>query len=704
MTNFTVQDLLGCSIATLLFPLVLVFPGYVFSYALNLFEFRKRLIFTQHIIAIVVSNAITPILLFLEYRTSSGKVVLASALILAILWVILFVKSLSAAQPVEAEVKRYQSIALILGGVWILAATFYLVDLQIGNRLYFTVASYDLTSRVSVVDAITRTGVPPVNPSYYPGHPVLLTLLYYFWYILGSVVEQAGGALVSPYQAMMASTIWSGISVAALTALYLRLRGGRGGCVAWRMSLLAAQIYTIGGLDFIPVMILMIETRILHGFTIFNGGVEGWNTPVMAWIHAVTWVPHHVASALACITAMLAFLYALNRGWKEQAAAAGLAALALASAFGLSVWVTVTFGVFFALWWIALLWKKESRRIAGWMVLSGITALLLAAPFIAGILQPGNTDSGGPPLELYIRPFSVVSEFLAKYPAWLQNLANLIFLPVNYLFELGFFALIALLWLQYKKSAIRTNTFYLAETILLSSVAIFLTFVRSTVIYVNDMGIRGWLLGQFVLVVWAADLLFDPEEKTVPRLFARIRAFAANHGMGNALTIIAVIGLLTSAMEITATRTWPMLIDAGIAGFPNNLSPDTQLGARTYAARQAYDFVRANLPLNIVMQNNPTEFLDRPSGLYGSRQTAIADRTAYGVPTDIFNNHTEQIGKIFQSRYANWTQIDQICHQFFIQVILVKDTDPLWQSLPVLEQQRQPLYKNPYVELFNCGK
>ena len=707
MTNYTLQDIFGCILGTLIFPLVLVFPGYALGHILNLFEFRKRLIFTRFLIGIVVSNAVVPILVFLEYRISSGVVVLSSLALLGVVWAFLLVQSLRSSQPLNPQIKRYQSIALLLGGIWILTATFYLVDIQIGDRLYFTVASHDLATRVSVVDAITRTGVPPVNPGYYPGHPVRLTFLYYFWYILASLVDQAGGAWVSAYQATMAGIIWGGISVVATLALYLRLRGPQSGGNAWRTPLLASQLFAVGGLDFIPVMILMIKSRVLYGATLLNGAVEGWNTPVMSWIHALTWVPNHVTGALACMTGSMVFLYAMNRDGRQQAVAAFIASLAFASAFGLSVWIMVTFGIFFALWMVSLALRKEYRRMVWWMALSGILALVFASPFIAGILQFGDAGTGGAPVEAYVRPFMLVHALLTDSPHWLQSFADLLLLPVNYLFELGFFLIVALLWLPRHSTTLRTNPFHFAEALLVVTVAVLLSFFRSIVIYVNDMGIRGWLLGQFILVVWAADLLTPApaNERDVPRILTRIKAFAAAQGMSGAISIFAVIGLLTSSMEISATRAWPMLVDMGVAGFPNNLSANTRLGARTLAARQAYDFVRARLPEDAVMQNNPIVFMDRPSGLYGSRQTAIADRTAYGVPPDTFSAAVEQIGKIFITRTAvNWTMIDEICGQYFIEAILVNETDPLWESLPRLEGQRPPLYKNGYYGLFTCGQ
>ncbi len=82
---------------------------------------------------------------------------------------------------------------------------------------------------------------------------------------------------------------------------------------------------------------------------------------------------------------------------------------------------------------------------------------------------------------------------------------------------------------------------------------------------------------------------------------------------------------------------------------------------------------------------------------------AIADRTAYGVPMTVFESFQENIGVIFTSENVSWTGIDQVCRQYYIDVIIIKDTDPLWKSLSALIQQRNPLYQNEFYAIFACG-
>jgi hypothetical protein len=138
------------------------------------------------------------------------------------------------------------------------------------------------------------------------------------------------------------------------------------------------------------------------------------------------------------------------------------------------------------------------------------------------------------------------------------------------------------------------------------------------------------------------------------------------------------------------------------------LSPDTRLGERTFDARLAYEFINKKLPVDIVIQQNPlsqVDQIDRPSGLYGNRQFAISFSAPYNVPFPVLKIRANQISKIFGLEHQNsWDTIDLLCQQYFIDILVVNDQDLLWESLPLLYQQRTALYTNRYYAVFPCGK
>ncbi|MCJ7434422.1 MAG: hypothetical protein MUO77_13120, partial [Anaerolineales bacterium] len=329
--NFTLQDILSATLAFFLFPIVIVFPGYVTGWALDLFDFRLRQPIVKLGIGLVLSFAITPIVLDL---TSSLLSLYATLLTLggfaaAFVVIILKEKTISA-----SDTKRGATTILWIGAAWVTLAVLSLIDLQWKDQLYFSVISGDQTMRVSVINAMTRTGIPPINPSYYPGHPVQLTFLYYFWYILGSMIDVIGGRYVDARAALNASSVWSGLGLMVIIALYLRLRNADKTESAWRSAKIGIILLTVSGLDILPIAIITITTGMLIGT------IEHWNTLIGAWIGTILWAPHHIAALIAGLSAIMLAQSVRGKIASRQFAIMTVAGLAFASGVGLSVWVT----------------------------------------------------------------------------------------------------------------------------------------------------------------------------------------------------------------------------------------------------------------------------------------------------------------------------------------------------------------------------
>jgi hypothetical protein len=601
-------------------------------------------------------------------------------------------------QPKLERDANHRKTALIFALLWVVFSFLLLLDLQVGNKLYFPTVSYDTTSRIAVINAITRTGIPPINPGYFPGHTEQLTFLYFYWYIPESLVDQLGGNLINSRQAMLAGITWTGLCLMATAALYLRMRN-RDAKTAWSKPLIGIQLLLVSGVDIIPVVILAITARKIIGHMMFNGQVESWNMPIVSWLNAVTWVPNHVAAVIQCVTAMLAILSVFEGTKKQRLAAGALAAVSFASALGTSVWVTLVFVVVWVIWAFSLLRSKSSRVLFWVMGFSSLLGAILSIPFIMGLIESGGTSASNFPISFFVRPF-ILSTLL--FPEQVQPFTDLVSLPLNYFLELGFFFVLGIFWLRHRKAYENKNShFQTAEIILLATVAIMLSFMHSTLIETNILGIRPWLLGQFVLLIWAADVIQSWLGNNTPNFSSFFKVIGYKPRIGPTIQILLLIGLLTTGLEAFSTRMWPFLVDWNIAGFPNDLSPDRNLGDRTYNARLAYDFVN-KLPTNIVAQYNPDVVLDRPSGLYGTVQFAISDRTNYGVPRDIYDVMKSGISNIFE-RENSWSSIDQSCNNYFINTLIVNDLDPLWNQLPILEGERKALYQNGFYAIFHCG-
>jgi hypothetical protein len=674
--NFTLQDILSTTLAFCLFPLVIVFPGYVFGWAFNLFEFRARLLPARFAISLLLSVAISPIFYYLVTSWFS----LSAALIITILITLVFIILVIRERPTLPQNWPWRTLYWILFG-WLVLSILSLVDLQWGgHELYFSVASYDHTTRVSIIDAMTRTGVPPINPSYYPGHYVKLTFLYFFWYILGSMIDFMGGSLVDARTALFASIVWCGLALMAMIAFYLRLRNGRDGGKLWKLVFIGIASLLITGLDILPTLTFM---RLGNGAI---GDLEHWNEQITAWIGSLLWVPHHVASLIAGFVGVMLVHSIRGQSRTKQFTALVFSGIAFASALGLSVWVTLIFVLFWGIWMLFLYFQKEQRALLFPMTIAGVVALLLAGPFLLGLLSGGSGgEAGAFPVSFTVRSFRLADAYLVNSSLLWKSLVRLIFLPLNYFFELGFFALAAFIWLKLYKGDFRKNPYYFAEILLLGVSFLIGTFTRSTLIENNDLGWRAWLPGQFVLLIWGVDVL---SQFTMPS--QKLPAFTPVTKYN--LVVLIALGVATTVLDITLLR------------FGYNFAYGSEAGRHIFSARQAYTVINQTLPEDVIVQYNPAGAINRPSGLYGMRQSAISDRTAYGVSPDQYLAKVATVSEIFtQKDVESWDSIDTLCKEHSIDVIVVVQGDPLWESLDLLDKQRASIYTDDYYAVFACG-
>jgi hypothetical protein len=712
MFGFMLKDILEACLAFFIFPVILLFPGYVIGWGMDLWDFKRRKILTRYVIAVIISMSVVPILVYLPalfFSFYAAKLILAGFFILYIVLVAGEIKRSVANGTLSVTLAWYQKAAFLAAAGWILFATLSLVDLQWGDHLYNNAVSLDFATRVTMVNAVTRTGIPPVNPSFFPGHPVYITSLHYFWYILCSLADQLGGDWVDARAAVIAGDIWCGLGLMALVALYLKMRNRTNGDQSWKSAMVGISLLAISGLDIVPATVNMLTTRLSYGFTRPAGDIEHWNEQITAWVGSLLWVPHHIAALIACVTGFMLFQYYYKQNIHKKIPAMIVAGLSFASAVGLSTWVTLTFSLFLGVWAVILLAQKKDRELIPLMAFAGLVALLFAFPFILGILKGGTGASGGGlPFEFAVRKFLPAAPYAALLPAIPRNIIYFILLPVNYSMELGFFLFIGLLRLQQDRNSEMSNSpFFTPEKILLCVVVVVCSFVRSSIAD-NDLGWRGWLFGQFILLAWAVDLssLFPLPLKY--RDVNNVRSTPQNFKIKNFLAFFLIVGFLTTFEDVALLRVWSPFIDLGIAGFPNDLSPDMQLGQRTYASRLAYEFIDRELPADAIIQPNPFPIvgrrIDRPSGLYGSRQIAVSGNAPYNVPLPLLDMTKQQVSQIFVEHPGGWDQIDSLCREHFIDVLVVSDLDPLWNDLASLVPQREALYKNGYYAVFTCGK
>jgi len=699
-------DLVGIFTGIALFPLFLLAPGYAIAGLTDLLGFRRSSLNQKLGLSLLISIAICPIATYLLSRFGSFVLVwiaygAAWAVVLTLLVKSVWEQRRSSLR-LSLSVSRSTVIAGAIALAWVLFAVASLIDIQVGHRLYFSVVDADHAARAAVTDAITRTGVPPANPSYFPGRPVPL-YYYYFWPLLCSLADRLGGPLVSARQAVIAGACWAGLALMAVIAIYLqqtrRFDPGRGR----RAILISLGLLLVSGLDIVPAgLIDLLQLLTVHKLA--EPDIERWNTQVTAWLGAMLWVPHHVAGLVACLTVLLfARLYRTARSRGERMAILAVCAAGLASALGLSIWIAFVFATFIAVWMSVCLVARWYDEALLWIAIGAFGALL-AAPFLLDLRRANQL--GGLPLAFSVRSFTIVDAIvraLGVSNGFAAGAIDAIVLPLNYFLELGFFALAGLVWWrQVRRSGSFAERAVPAEVALLATSMALATFLRSDVTAVanNDLGWRGIMPAQFVLLIWAADVLCRLEPRP-PAL-----AGEAPLVLGRGLIVCLILGLATVVYDVATLRTYPILVDAGIAAPVGWIAPQAPIGPRAYALHDAYRWIAGHSSGTAVIQHNPAVAVDLYQGLYGDRQAAASDEyngPLYGIPVDRYRAVEDGVAPIFSDAAIDVARVGDICHRYGIDVLVVQDIDPVWSADGSWVAKREPLYQNARVKVFSCG-
>jgi len=708
--NYMLADWFAILASFSLFSLAAFVPGYAFGWLLDIVRFRQRTLWFRLTLSIPLSIAIGPILSYLVGQWLSLRAVEAVYGVLCLYVLFLAARGLKSSSHPLLPLSKAHLKVLGVALIWLIIALLMLADIQIRGRLYYPVIAFDYAVRTAFVSAIGTFGVPAQNPFYFPGHPVGLRY-HYLWLIQCALVERLGSPLVDPRHALIGGTMWCGIGMLCLVPLYLRLFSPLGAAGLYRRTLAGLCLMGITGLDVLPAL---LKLR-LHFTGIIQGvspSVEWWNEQVDGWLYTLLWEPHYVCSLIACLTAFLILWDApeeRSRGRRMISSAA--AGLALATAVGAGIYVAFVFAVFLALWTLLVLLNKRRGATFGAseiapLIVAGAVAVLASLPFLLGLRVPASsegTGSGGLPIRFTIRAFELIDWNRVFDRPWQVLLANAALLPLNYFLELGFFSAVG--WLVWKRSRAQkrapTRQEWAAFAMAGSSIAI-CTFMKSTLIANNDLGWRGFLPAQFILLLWAADLLGGNAAAAggpiAPSIVLRERPFMA------ALLLLGAAGTI---YDLAILRFYPVWADQGMLPKIAWMSSDGQLGKRTYAGREAYQWLRSQTtPRSIIQQNPDPPYQDTLYGLYANRQTIAEDRSCgsgFGGDSSACEPIVKRLTGLFATG-ASLQTFRNACENLPIAVVVAKDTDTAWSDRASWVWAQEPIFSNDFFRLFPCKR
>jgi len=694
MRSFTLVDTLGTLKACLALLPFMFAPGYVAGWALNLFEFRQRRPILRLILAVPLSIAICPMLSYVLGRFfEPGNWAFYIAVLGAS--VLLLAKEASRAKLELLSRNKFSAhiwIALTLVALWGVAALGLLVDVQIGKALYPPFTAFDHSVRTAMTVAVARQS-PPDNP-FFANAPALLRY-HYLWLLFCSLPMKA--VHLSPRHVVNAGVIWCGPALMCAIALGLRfLLRARSGIE--RKTLIGISLLCVTGLDILPTVLV----RIVWGHWLPD--MEWWSqAQITSWAGSLLWVPHHVAALIACFVGFSLLRHQIDAHRRWATGPVIVAGMAFASAAGMSVYVTFTFVVAIALWLLVLAARKDWLEVM-MFASAGVVALLWALPFLCTLRGPAGSDAF---VEFALRPFNLGIGLAYRIGIRFETqaglaLANMLFLPLNYVLELGFFFAVGILRLrQLMQGTVRANTNELAAWTLVATSFLVGTFLRSSTIANNDLGWRCFLPAQLVLLLWAAafvhDWWFDDSgiaTQALPRSWVR-----------RGLAILLILGLTSTGYQVFMLRVFPVLADHGVIGErPSWVVANRQFGKRAYALRSVYDTLDAQLPSSAVLQSHPaTEDLILHMLYSGHDAAASAGGCgiAFGGDVNMCLSRLRKLVDLFRRPDGN--DLDATCRAYGIDALVVEDSDPVWNEPSSWVWTRRPDVANDFVRAFRCS-
>ncbi len=709
------RDLAGSLAAVVVFSLVLFSPGYLVAFCTNVFGFRNMPFSQRSLWAVASSFCVSPIAAHLAGRAYglTGICWLFGVVGVAILPLLLRRSGLSD-WPYR---DRLISAGVVAG--WTVFVLLMLVDLQIGHKLYYSVVMADQSYRIAFTDAVVRTGIPPANPLYFAGSPAPMRY-YYFWYVLCAAVVKLGH--VSARQSFIASSVWAGFGLIAAVRLYASafFRWTR------KTTWIALALLLVTGADLLPALgNLFLQSSV-------NGDTEWWSVdPIDAWPDSLLWVPHHVASVLCCLFAFLLLWRLLHSEKREnQFTTLMLAGAACASAFGLSVYVTLGFALLMLVWLCRCYLRRDPFR-QPWLTRLIITAclsLILLIPFLKELLSwsahSASNEAIATPTAKHLLWFSVrpmidsglitslpaFATWNHSHPVLFDQAVRLLLLIPGLAMELGLYGAVLFFLLQAlrRKEAVPRDEARDAALFLCIAGLLLTMFVSSSVISNNDFGYRAVMLPQFFLTLLTADVLHSwwtsaNQPSVRPTVFRRRLVMS-----------LLVLGIAGSVYWAVLLRGWlPIETAQASGGFQE--SP-----ADAFQVREAFGRLNRVSSTNAVVAfrdmdldaerrdmevMTPTEYFQRMLVMDAGRQLLNAEpkcATHFGGDPTACAKIKKNMLELYATPSPSKAWAQDYCQQLGVHYLLLTIRDPAWThpsgwsaSLPVVVEE-------PRLKIMQC--
>ena len=513
-------------------------------------------------------------------------------------------------------------------------------------------------SKIAIVDAIARLGLPPVNPVFGEfGAPGDLAY-YYLWHFSAAELALAVGA--SGWEADIGLTWFT-----AFTSLSLMM-----GVAVWLSKRAAAAIWVV-------ILAAAASLWVTLDWIAGASDLTPWLRPpigMAGWLFQATWVPQHLMAASCAVAAIL-----LISRFAERQSLALLAVLVLivVAGFESSSFVGgVTFAIAVLIAAPILLagtGPAQRRRLALGLVAAAVLAVCLAAPFVLAQLATLHARGGGSS-PIVVEPYAVLGE---TFPYTLRRVLDLpaywlILLPIELpaVSVAGAIALAAAL----RSAMPRPEKLAVAALACLAGAGLLVSWLLvSTLGENNDLGLRAIIPAAMVLIVAAAaGLTIKPR---------RIAIFAT-----------ALAGLLLSLPDTAIT------VRDSVAGRPR---PGVKILAQT---PELWNAVRRYAAPGARVANNPLFLRDVTPwpvniswALLADRSSCFAGRELAVAFAPLPPLRREAINALFIRVFAGEgtaADVEDMATRHGCEVVILVPQDKAWNNDPFVPSADYRLAEN----------
>jgi hypothetical protein len=500
-------------------------------------------------------------------------------------------------------------------------------------------------SKSAIIDAMTRQGLPPINPIFGEVGAASRLTYYYLWHF--SAAELALPLRARGWEADIGLTWFTAFASLALMM----------GLAVWlskdiRAAILVVALASAASLR--GVFGWISGSHELMPFLSHSNGFAGW-------LFQAAWVPQHLMSASCVVTAMLLVARYAQR---PNIGVLIMLVLTVTAGFESSTFVGgVTLAiaaVAAAPFLLAGMEKAERPRFAAGMAIAALLVAGLVAPFVLD--QLAATAARGDLTPIVIRPFEVLGDM---FP---ETLGRILDLPAYWLIELPIeFPAIAVAGAIALVSALRSAMPPLEKTALVALACLAAAglvaswLLASTLGDINDLALRAVLPSVTILIAVTAAAMM------------RLRRRALIVGC-------AVSGLVLSLPATAQMVRYDFTGDASPDGTVFAQTPELWSAVRRYAgpaARVANNplFLRDLTPWAV---NLSWALLANRSSCFAGRELALAYAPMPAARREAIN---KQFIRVFAGE-GTAEDVREMAKKYGCDVVVVVPQDKAWNNDP----------------------